>query len=160
MKIRALILSLLAVGTACFAMEVGRTCFSKHPSTAILAEPNRFASTVIAVEWAKPLTIVEVQGRWLGVTVDNRKGWVYAGNVTSQRPLPENKNDFLPTTAADTTAAVAARPLSASSRQYAARKSLTAAAADIEWAEQQADAVTKIRVDTFMEEKKLGDYGQ
>ncbi|PAW76202.1 MAG: hypothetical protein B9S32_15850 [Verrucomicrobia bacterium Tous-C9LFEB] len=153
-------LSLMLMASAVLAYEVGQTCFSKQATTPLLATADREAAKVGTVEWGKPLKVLAEQGRWLQVTDGDTKGWVYAGNVSSVKPPAENKNDFLPTTAADTTAAVAARPLSESSKKYASRKSLGEAAADVEWAEKQADAVTRAQVNTYMQEKGLGDYGK
>lgn len=151
---------LCLTASALLAYEVGQTCFSKQAKTPLLAAADRTAEKVGTVEWGKPLKIVSQNGRWLQVASEGVKGWVYAGNVTSEKPPADNKNDFLPTTAADTTAAVAARPLSDSSKKFASRKSLGDAAADVEWAEKQADAVTTAQVNAYMQEKGLGDYGK
>jgi hypothetical protein len=161
MKTHCLFLIMLGAGVSLvLALEVGQTCFSKQASTPLLAEADRSAATVGRVEWGKPLKITALSGRWLNVSSGDLKGWIYSGNVSSEKPPAENKKDFLPTTAADTTAAVAARPLSDSSRNYAKRKSLGEAAAGIEWAEQQADAVSTAQVTAYMQEKALGDYGK
>ncbi|MGF1677881.1 MAG: hypothetical protein ACFCUX_01670 [Candidatus Methylacidiphilales bacterium] len=161
MKTKSLLLTLLFCGAGVLAaMEVGKTYFSKQASTPLLSASNRSAAPVGSVEWGKPLKVIAVDGRWLQVASGNLKGWVYSGNVTSEKPPAENKNDFLPTTAADTSAAVAARPLSESSKDYANRKSMGEAAADIEWAERQADAVIKAQVDAYMRGKALGEYGK
>lgn len=155
-----LLLLLILTATTLLAYEVGQVCFSKQAITPLLASADREAAKVGTVEWGKPLQIISTNGRWLQVSSGSTKGWVYAGNVTSEKPPAENKTDFLPTTAADTTAAVAARPLSDSSKKFANRKSLGEAASDVEWAEKQADAVTSAQVSAYMQEKGLGDYGK
>jgi len=157
-RLLSILAFILITGGVAPATEVGKTCYSKQASTALLAEANRTAATVGTVPWGRPLKVIAVNGRWLGVSHGKLKGWVYSGNVSSKKPPSENKNDMLPTTAADTSAAVAARPLSTSSRKYASRKSLGSAAADIEWMEQQADAVTRSQVDAYMSANQLGDY--
>lgn len=161
MKRHPLLLIALVLSTACaLAYETGQTCFSKQATTSLLATADRDAAKVGTVAWGKPLKVVSTNGRWLQVTNDDVTGWIYAGNVTSEKPPSENKTDFLPTTAADTSAAVAARPLSDSSLKYAQRKSLGEAAADVEWAEKQADSVTKDQVSAYMQSKGLGDYAK
>jgi len=148
---------LLATGIT-FAIEVGSTYYTKQPSTPLLAEANRNAASVGEVQWGKTLKVLSTNERWMYVSSGETKGWVYSGNVSSRKPPSENKNDLLPTTAADTSASVAARPLSPSSQQYANRKSLGSGAADIVWAEQQADSITKAQVDAYMTENALGDF--
>jgi hypothetical protein len=152
--------ALLGAASLLVGMEVGKICFTKQASTALLAEASRNAASVGSVEWGKPLKVLAVTGRWLSVSSGDLQGWIYSGNVSSEKPPIENKNDLLPTTAADTSAAVAARPLSNSSRRYAERKSLSQAAADIEWVEQQADRLTRTELESYLQEKNLGDYAQ
>jgi uncharacterized protein YgiM (DUF1202 family) len=141
-----------------FALEVGAGAFTKKQSTHLLAEPRRDAAATGSLPWGTKVKITAMQGLWAQVIFENKKGWVFAGNLSSDKPPAENKNDLLPATASDTTAATAARPLSQTAKDYADRKDRAASAADVEWMEAAADAVTAADVQAYMRENKKGDF--
>jgi hypothetical protein len=142
-----------------FPFQVGSLCFARKQPTELLATPERGAAVTGKADWATKFKVLEVQGRWLKVTDNRSTGWVFSGNVGAEKPPAENKSDLAPATAGATTASIAARPLSPSAKAYADRTSNVNAAADVEWVEQTADAVTAVQVESYMQEHKLGDYG-
>jgi hypothetical protein len=146
--------------SACFLLgfSTGQTCYTKQNTTVLLAKPDRLAAPSGEVPWGTALKVASVQGRWVEVRVGSKSGWVHAGNLSADKPPAENKTDILPTTAADTTAAVAARPLSQAAQRYAARTSHQAAAADVVWLEKFSDEVGRDEVSAYMVEHKRGDH--
>ena len=140
-----------------FALEAGGSAFTKKQSTPLLAAPQREAAATGTLPWGAKVKIVAMQGLWAQVALDTKKGWVFAGNLSADKPPAENKSE-LPATASDTTAATAARPLSQAAKDYASRKDQASSAADVEWMETAADAVTAAEVQAYMKENKKGDY--
>jgi hypothetical protein len=95
---------------------------------------------------------------WAQVAGEGSKGWIFSGNLSSDKPPADNKNDFLPTAASDTTAATAARPLAPAAKDYADRKDEASSARDVEWLEKAADAISPAEVDTYLQQNHKGDY--
>ena len=142
-----------------FPFQVGTICFARKQPTDLRAGPERDAKSTGKVAWATKLKVLQIEGRWLKVTDNSSVGWVFSGNVGVDKPPAENKNDFGPSVASETTASIAARPLSDSAKAYAKRTSYATAVADLEWVEQTADAIKAPELSAYMSEHKLGDYG-
>ena len=157
-KILSVTALFLYAAALAFALEAGGSAFTKKQSPPLLAAAQRDAASTGTLPWGTKVKIVALQGLWAQVATDTKKGWVFAGNLAADKPPAENKSDLLPATASDTTAATAARPLSQAAKDYANRKDQASSAADVEWMEAAADAVTAADVQAYMRENKKGDY--
>ena len=107
-----------------FVFSKGDTVYTKKSKTDLLETPSVSAKSVAQITWGVKLKIKDVHGRWLLVAGKGKSGWIYSGNVASDKPPRENKKDLLPITADKTTATIAARGLSETSKSYASRKNL------------------------------------
>ena len=158
MKTRLILCILIFLSLTAFLYKKGDTAYTKRTKTALLETPSVTAKVTGELPWGVKLKVKEVNGRWLRVKGDGKSGWVYAGNVAAGKPPKENKKDFLPSEPGKTTTALAARGLSETSKEYANRKSLDAAAKDVEWMEQKSDSYTRDQVLEYMKSKGKGEY--
>jgi len=140
------------------AYESGGTAYTKKLETALLDEPKPLAHPAAKIGYAVELTVEQVNGSWLLVSAGANRGWVFAGNVAEKKPMANPKTDFLPSTASETTASVAARPLDEVAQNYGEQKGLGEAKADVEWVERQSGRVNGAAVTEFLQAKKLGEY--
>jgi hypothetical protein len=154
--LRAAALFLAAVSAAP-AFQPGERCFANRTQVPLLAAPDRTAAPVARAPWGAELAILGAQGRWLQVRSGKTQGWVYAGNVSLEKPPAENKSDILPT-AGETGAAVAARPLSSAAKDYASRTSHGEALAHLQWLETTADALPPASVTAYQQENRRGEF--
>jgi uncharacterized protein YgiM (DUF1202 family) len=136
----------------------GRTAYTKKKTTSLLSSPQRDSATLGSLPWGTGVEIKTVQGLWVQVEDNGKTGWIFSGNLAEDKPPAENKNDFLPTNAGDTTAATAARPLSRAAQNYADRKDYGSAAADIRWLESVADNISSSEVDSFLKANRKGEF--
>jgi hypothetical protein len=157
---RGLVVALgLASTTALLAaLAVGGTAYSKRFKTTLLTEPSPLAAPAGEVSFARKLNIKEVRGRWLRVADGSTKGWVFSGNVSDTKPEEVKGLDGLPVAASQTTATAAARPLTPAATDYANRRNLNEARADLDWLNTQCHAMTDAEVQHFLQEKKKGEF--
>jgi hypothetical protein len=141
----------------CIAAEMGRICYTKHKHTDLLSQPDHDSGAVAAVSWGTRMKVIQEQGRWLKVNAGDNEGWIFMGNVSFDPPIEDNKSDFLPT-ASDTGAAVAARPLDDTAKEYASRHDDGNAVNDIQWMEREAAQVKRADLDTYQRANHVGEY--
>jgi hypothetical protein len=123
-------------------LKKGKKVWSKHYETALLTEPNPLAPASATVGFAEKLSIREVQGTWLRVKSGKDKGWVFQGNVATEKPSHAPGAGLTTIDASQTDSVAAARPLSPAAEDYAERRGAEDAHADINWLDVQADAIT------------------
>lgn len=145
--------ALLAVG-----FDTDKTAFTKHYQTTLLKDPQPLADTVATLPFATGVKITAIQGKWANVSANGNAGWIYLGNLSEDKPAEDNSIKFLRTSASDTTASVAARPLSETAQEYAQQEGLGQAEADVKWMEQQSDAITDANVVEYMKANKKGEF--
>jgi hypothetical protein len=150
--------SVLLSASALLAYDVGDKAYTKKLETALLGEPKPFSNPVAKIDFAAELNVEQVSGAWLLVSAGENRGWVFAGNVAAKKPSGDHKADFLPASASDTTASIAARPLDDVAKGYGDQKGLGEAKDDVEWVEQQSAQVNDAAVTAYLQAKKLGEY--
>src|SRR5471032_2787625 len=104
------------------AFEAGKTAFTKHYETALLAEPQPLAKSVATLPFAASVNITALQGHWAQVSNDNAGGWIYLGNLAEEKPEKDNGIRGLSVGASATTVAAASRPLVEDAKDYAKQK--------------------------------------
>lgn len=147
---------LAATVTLQAALTAGGIVYSKRMETRLLAEPSPLAAVNAKVGYAKPLRVEETHGSWLRVSAGANTGWVFLGNV-SPVEIKEGAGG-LALNASATTVTAAARGLSDEAADYANRHQLADARAELDWLLEQSAAVSADEVETFLQEKKLGEY--
>lgn len=152
-------LALMLALPAAHAIQPGGSAFTKKESTALLSAPQRDASPSGTLPFATKVKVVAVQGVWVQVSANGKTGWVFNGNLSDDKPAAQNTST-LTTTAANTTAATAARPLSQTAKEYAGRTSQSSAVSDIEWMERVSDSVGSSAVRAYMKENRKGEYSK
>jgi len=160
-RIVLVVLLLTASALAAFAVAAfapGGAAYTKRMETRLLAEPQPLAETAARVGYARKLKIEEVRGAWLRVSDGAKSGWVFAGNITEQKPDESRGLDGLPVAASETTATAAARPLAPAAVDYAARRGLAQARGDVEWLEQTSAGITAADVQAYMQAQKKGEF--
>ncbi len=148
------------------AFEKGDKVWSKHYETALLAEPKPLAATVATVGFGVKHKVKEVQGMWLHIKADSVKGggkeraegWVFQGNIASEKPAIAPSAGMTQLAAAATDTVAAARPLAPAAQSYAERHGESDALADIDWVDQQAALLRREEVLAWMSEQQLGEY--
>jgi hypothetical protein len=150
--------SVLLSASALLAYDVGDTAYTKKLETNLLEEPKALAKPVAKIDFAVELNVEKVNGVWLFVSAGDNRGWIFAGNVAEKKPSGDHKTDFLPSSASDTTASIAARPLDDVAKNYGEQKGLGEAKEDVEWVEQQSAQVDDAAVTEYLQTKKLGEY--
>ena len=148
----------LFCASALLAYDVGDKAYTKKLETNLLDQPQALAHPVAKISYAAELNVEQVNGAWLLVSAGDDRGWVFAGNVAEKKPSADHKTDFLPSSASDTTASIAARPLDDVAKNYGERKGLGEAKEDVEWVEQQSAQVNDAAVAQYLQAKKLGEY--
>lgn len=161
MKLHPLCAGLLLVATAASgaaAFAPGDAAFTKRVETALLAEPRTLAKTVTVLPYARELKVDEVRGAWVRVRAGRSRGWVFAGNLAATKPSETRGLDGLPLAAAETSATAAARPLAPAAVEYTERQGLGDAAAQLQWLQAQAAAVSPEDVQTYLREHAKGEF--
>lgn len=152
----------LACATALFAgseaLKKGQKVWSKHHETALLAEPSPLAGAQSTVGFAEKLKILELQGAWLRVRGDDGEGWVFEGNVATDKPELPPVSALTTLDASQTDTVAAARPLAPAAADYAARHGATAAQADIDWIDAEAARLPAAEVLAYMSANHKGEY--
>ena len=97
--------------------------YSKRRELALLASASSNSKVVARAEWNEEMAVSAREGRWLKVGAKDGEGWVYVGNVASEKIPEENQND-MPMKASSMTASAAGRGLSDGADAYADRHSL------------------------------------
>lgn len=92
-------------------------------------------------DFAEPLSVLEVRGAWLQVKGRKATGWVFEGNLASEKPTRAPAATLTSIDASKTNTVAAARPLSDAGTAYASRHSAANAGADLDWLEAQAAKV-------------------
>ena len=95
---------------------------------------------------------------WLRVSDGNVTGWVFAGNLSDEKPAAGKGADGLGFAASETTATAAARPLAPAAVDYAAGRNLGSAREDLDWLLGQGNRVTPAEVEAFLQAQKKGEY--
>ena len=139
-------------------LKRGKKVWSKHYETVLLTEPRPLAPASATVGFATKLSIREVQGTWLRVKSNKAKGWVFQGNVATEKPSRAPGAGFTTMDASQTNTVAAARPLSPAAKGYAERRGAEDAHADINWLDVQADTITQDELIVFMQVEQLGEY--
>ena len=139
-------------------LKKGKKVWSKHYETVLLTEPRPLAPASATVGFAEKLSIREVQGTWLRVKSGKAKGWVFQGNVATEKPSHAPGAGFTTVDASQTDTVAAARPLSPAAEGYAERRGAEDAQADINWLDVQADTITQDELIVFMQVEQLGEY--
>jgi hypothetical protein len=155
------ILALVCGTTLCAsaaAFETGQRVWSKHYETALLAEPSPLAAAQSSVGFAEQLKILEARGAWLRVRSDEGEGWVFEGNIATDKPSLPPATALTTLDAAQTDTVAAARPLAPAAEDYAARHGATAAQADIDWIDAEAARIPAADVVAYMSTNKKGEY--
>lgn len=152
----ALLLASAAAASAVFT--AGRDAYTKRVQTALLSEPKMLAKPVAQLPYAQKLRVEEVQGSWLRVSDGRRAGWIFAGNLSEEKPSSTKGLDGLPLAASATTASTAARPLTPTSTDYSERRGLAAAATDLQWLEQQHALLPAHTVQAFLKSERKGEF--
>lgn len=153
-----LIVSLAAAVTLQAAIAAGGIAYTKRMETNLLAEPSPLAAVSAKVGYARQLKVEESRGAWLRVSEGASSGWVFAGNVSATEIKAGTGSAGLGLNASATTVTAAARGLSEEASDYAKRRKLTNARDDLAWLFEQSAAITAEGVESFMQEKKLGEY--
>jgi hypothetical protein len=99
-----------------------------------------------------------VKGAWLRVKGAKAAGWVFQGNVASDKPAGTPPAGLTTLSASDTDTAAAARPLTAVGSDYASRHNATDASADMAWLETESAKVKAADVDEYLRENKKGEF--
>jgi hypothetical protein len=138
----------------------GQKVWSKHQETPLLSEPKPLAAVEANIGFAVKLSIREVQGSWLRVKSKEGKGWVFQGNVASDKPSLAPGAGWTVIDAAQTDTVAAARPLTPAAEGYAQRHGSATAQSDLDWLDAQAALVTSELLVVYMTSNQLGEYQQ
>ncbi len=158
MKTLPLIFCAALAAAPVLAYSPGGAAYTKRVDTTLLAEPSPLAQAVSHVGFAQKLSVDEVKGVWLRVRGGKASGWVFAGNVAEQKPSENKGADGLPIEAAETSATAAARPLAPAANDFAQRKGLGQARADLDWLVAFGNKIKADDVRSFMQEHKKGEF--
>ena len=157
-KILPLAVACFFCATFVFAFEKNKTAYTKRFETALLEEPKPLAKSVATLPVGSEVKIVELDTRWAKVSSGKDSGWIYLGNLAEEKPAKDHSIEGLPTTASETTASIAARPLDRVAKEYANGKGLGEAAADITWLEGQTDSITIPAIIEYLKAQKKGEF--
>jgi len=149
---------LLAPGTALAAFSVGGNAYTKRMETDLRASPSAVAQTVSKLPYGKKLQVQEVKGSWLRVKDNKNEGWVFQGNLAEIEPKETAGIDIIPVSASSSSASNAARPLAAAASDYADRRGLNTARADVLWLEIESAKVGPNQVLEYMKQEGKGEF--
>jgi len=148
----------LLCATVLLAYEAGGFAYTKRVETPLLAEPKPLAEAAGKLAYGRKVKIEQKQGAWLRISDGPATGWVFAGNLTETKPEETKGLDGLPVAASQTTATAAARPLTPAAAEYATRRNLTDARADLDWLLEQRTALTEEQVVEYLQTQKKGEF--
>ncbi len=149
---------LLAPGTALAAFSVGGTAYTKRMETNLLASPSAVAPAVAKLPYGKKLQVQEVKGLWLRVKENKSEGWVFQGNVADTEPKETAGIDIIPVSASSSSATNAARPLAPAASEYADRRGMNTARADVLWLEVESAKIGPDQVLEYMKQEGKGEF--
>lgn len=152
------VLLAMAASTVLAEFKKGQKVWSKHLETALLTEPGPLAGVQSTVAFAEKLSIQEVQGAWLRVKSKSGHGWVFQGNVASDKPSLAPAAGLTQVQASETNTVAAARPLAPAAKDYAERHGQQNAQADIDWIDLEASRVTEGELVAWMSANRKGEY--
>jgi len=152
------VLSVLAASTVLAEFKKGQKVWSKHFETTLLSEPKPLAAAQSKVGFAEKLSIQEVQGAWLRVKSKSADGWVFQGNVASEKPSLAPSAGLTQVEASETNTVAAARPLAPAAKDYAERHGQQDAQDDIDWIDLEASRVTQGELIAWMSANRKGEY--
>ena len=158
MKTLPLIFGVALAAAPALAYAPGGAAYTKRVDTALLANPSPLAQAVGHVGYAQKLAVDEVKGVWLRVRGGQASGWIFAGNVAEKKPSENKGLDGLPMDAAETSATAAARPLAPAANDYAQRRGLEQARADLDWLVSFDNGIQPADVQAYMQENKKGEF--
>lgn len=156
-----LCLGLITMGgtlAALAAFEAGGAAYTKRVETVVRAEPRALAAAAGKLGYARKLKILEVRDGWLRVSDGAVTGWVFAGNLSEEKPAAGKGTDGLGLSASQTTATAAARPLAPAAVGYAENNNLGQARSDLDWLLAQSSRVTAEELEAFLTAEKKGEY--
>lgn len=149
---------LIAVPASSAEFKKGKKVWSKHYETPLLAEPSPLASVLFTVGFAEKLSILEVRGTWLLVKSNKDEGWVFNGNIATEKPSMAPAAGWTTVDASETNTVAAARPLAPAAEEYAARHDAGEAQADIDWIDTESDRVTTLDIIAYLVANQKGEY--
>lgn len=155
-----LMVCLIALPANSAEFKKGKKVWSKHQETPLLSEPKPLAVVEARIGFAVKLSIREVQGSWLRVKSKEGKGWVFQGNVASDKPSLAPGAGWTTIDAAQTDTVAAARPLTPAAEAYAERHGSATAQTDLDWLDAQAALVNSELLLVYMSSSQLGEYQQ
>src|SRR5258708_3255663 len=142
-------LLLAAVVVADAALSAGGTAFTKRYKTVLQADPSPDNVRATGeLPFAQQVKIVGMKGKWLRVSTGPNGGWVFVGSLTDTKPVEVKGTDGNLLLASATTATAANRPLDKEAIEYAARRNLVSAPADLDWLLAQCRGFTNGDVDS------------
>jgi hypothetical protein len=148
----------ISVPASSAQFKKGQKVWSKQYETPLRAEPRPLAPVEATVGFAEKLSVREVQGTWLRVKSSDGKGWVFQGNVATDKPSLAPTAGMTTFDASQTDTVAAARPLSPAAQGYAQRRGAVDAEADIDWIDEQAAELTLQEIIAWMSAEQLGEY--
>lgn len=148
----------LATAATTLAFAVGGIAYTKRLETVLRAEPQPLAAESGRLGYARKLKIEEIRGNWLLVSEGRVRGWVFTGNLSTEKPQDHKGTDGLGLAASKTSATAAARPLSPAAMDYANHRNLGDARADLDWLLAQSATISPAELDAFLREHQKGEY--
>jgi len=146
-------------GSAAIAeFKAGEKVWSKHLETQLLSEPKPLAGAQATVGFAEKLSIREVRGTWLRVKSDAGEGWIFQGNVASDKPSLAPAAGLTRVAASETDTVAAARPLAPAAKDFATRHGQENVQADVDWIDVEASRVTAGELIAYMTLNQKGEY--
>ena len=149
---------LLAVTTGSAEFKKRQKVWSKHHETPLLAEPSPLAPVEATIGFGEKLSIREIQRSWLKVESDEGEGWVFQGNIATDKPKMAPGVGLSRMDASQTDTVAAARPLAPAAETYAERNNALDAKADLDWLDAEADALADEELVLYMSENRIGEY--
>ncbi len=140
------------------ALEKGQTVYVKRDQAPLLSSASPDAETVAKLTWGKSYAVKAVEGRWVQLSSEGKVGWVYFGNLVTEKPPDANKADALPSASTDVSTSLASRGLDKDAKAYAARQGKQASANDLEWLEKENASVSKAMVTQYLKDHQMGEY--
>ena len=148
----------IAMPASSAELKTGQKVWSKHFETPLLAEHSPLASVLSTVGFAEKLSILETRGGWLRVKSGSAEGWVFNGNIATDKPAMAPAAGWTKVDATKTNTVAAARPLTPAAEGYAQRHGASDAQADIDWLDAESALVTAQDITAYMAANQKGEY--
>ncbi len=140
-------------------VEAGHSAYVIRDGQPLLADKDPDAAVVTKLKSHHAYTVAAISGNWAQLNAGSSTGWIYIGNLSREEPPDVNSSAFS-SQASPTTLSAAARGLDNDATGYANRKGEAASAADVEWMEQENDAIGEGDVKAYLKDHKLGEYSR